>query len=301
MKYFLSLILLVSITTCHSQNFFHNDTSFNAKRTAWVSGSIAAGWIGSTIALQNVWYKENWTNEFHFFDDSKQWLGMDKVGHFYTGNMITKNVSALYRWSGFSRNNSLLIGSSVSLGYMTTIEILDGYSDQWGFSWSDMAANSFGIIWNVWQDLVWQEERLILKFSSHPSPYAQYRPEVLGEKFHERILKDYNGQTYWLTISPGSFLNDNSKFPKWLGISFGYSVDQKIHGDLNTYTTDFYGSDVTLRARSKYLLSLDIDFEKIPTNKKWLKSIFKAVNHVKIPFPTMIVIGKKVSFHPFYT
>lgn len=128
-------------------------------------------------------------------------FGMDKLGHIYTSNAIVKNISSLYTWAGVNKNTSLAIGSGVAFGFLTTLEVLDGFSDKWGFSWSDVGANALGIAWYVWQDLLWEEQRLKLKFSAYPSKYARYRPNTLGNNFSERILKDYNGQTYWLSES----------------------------------------------------------------------------------------------------
>ncbi|PKR80483.1 DUF2279 domain-containing protein [Brumimicrobium salinarum] len=251
-----------------AQTFFEKDSVFNVKRTAWTSGVIGAGWLGSVVSLKNIWYKENWTNKFHTFDDSKQWLGMDKVGHFYTGNMITKNISSVYDWSGMNRSQRLIIGSTVGFGYLTTLEILDGYSEEWGFSWADLGANALGVAWYVWQDLVWEEQRFKLKFSAHLTPYASYRPEVLGSSFPERLLKDYNGQTYWLSFTPSQFLNSSSFFPNWLSFSFGYSVDKKLHGDLNVYNhIDSKLGIETFNAERQFLFSLDIDFEQFSPEK----------------------------------
>lgn len=295
----LSLFLL--LTYSYAQSFFEADTTFNKGRTIGISSALGSTWVGATIAIQSVWYNEYWDNQFHFFDDSKEWLGMDKAGHAYTANSIIKNTTSLYRWAGCSREHSLILGSSIALGYMSTIEILDGFSKKWGFSWSDMLANSSGILWYVWQDLLWEDQKIKMKFSAHLTPYAQYRPEALGETFSERILKDYNGQTYWLTIAPASFTSQPTKFPKWLGFSLGYSIDSKLNGHNNTYI--IYGADgstTTFNAKSMYLFSLDIDFENIPSKRAWLRSILKVVNHVKVPFPTLSFDGKKFHFHPVY-
>ncbi|WP_107038902.1 DUF2279 domain-containing protein [Brumimicrobium mesophilum] len=284
-----------------TQSFFENDTTLNRNRTAWTSGAIAAGWTGSIIALKNVWYKDSWTNEFHLFDDSRQWLGMDKTGHIYTGNLITKNISSFYRWSGVNRKKSLLIGSSVAFGYMTSLELLDGYSEKWGFSWSDIAANSLGIAWYTWQELLWEEQRIKLKFSAHLTPYAQYRPNTLGATTTERLLKDYNGQTYWLSISPAQFLNKSTAFPKWLSFSFGYSIDEKLHGDHNTYTVHTGKPGLqTFNAKSQYLFSLDIDFEGFNPKRDWVRTLFKVINHVKVPFPVIMFSDGKLAVSPFY-
>jgi hypothetical protein len=34
-------------------------------------------------------------------------------------------------------------------------------------------------------------------------------------------------------------------------------------------------------------LSIDLDWTKIPTDKKWLKQIFQIMNVIKIPFPAL--------------
>jgi hypothetical protein len=44
-------------------------------------------------------------------------------------------------------------------------------------------------------------KRITPKFSFHTTQYAQYRPNVLGSSLAEQILKDYNGQTYWLSVN----------------------------------------------------------------------------------------------------
>jgi len=284
-----------------AQTFFESDSVFNPKRTAWSSGIIGAGWAGSILTLRNVWYKESWTNDFHTFDDSRQWLGMDKAGHFFTGHMITKNISSVYRWSGIERKKSLLIGSAVGFGYLASLELLDGYSDEWGFSWADVGANALGVAWYAWQDLLWEEQRFKLKFSAHLSPYAQYRPNVLGNSFSERLLKDYNGQTYWISITPSQFLNTSSTFPKWLSFSFGYSIDEKLHGDLNVFNyVDTKSGVKTFHAKSQYLFSLDIDFEQFNPKRKWISTLFKVINHVKVPFPAVIFSGGKLEVSPLY-
>lgn len=140
------------------------------------------------------------------------------------------------------------------------------------------------------QDLWWKEQRILPKFSFSPSPYAKYRPNVLGSNFAEQLLKDYNGQTYWLSFSPGKF--GLEKFPKWLCFSFGYSVDQKLVGHEETYL-DFH-------SKREYLFSLDIDFSAIPVKNPFLKTVLKQLNYLKIPFPALNFSRDGIQFRPFY-
>ncbi len=43
------------------------------------------------------------------------------------------------------------------------------------------------------------------------------------------LLKDYNGQSYWLSFNVFSFL-DIEKIPKWLYLSLGYGGEGMISG-----------------------------------------------------------------------
>ena len=79
---------------------------------------------------------------------------------------------------------------------------------------------------------MFNKQILIPKFSYHNTPYSELRPEVLGRNQIEKILKDYNGQSYWISFSPKSILNSIS-IPEWFCFSFGYSIDQRIYGDQN--------------------------------------------------------------------
>lgn len=282
-------------------DFFMSSKNPHKGRIIGTSATIGALWSGSLIGLHQVWYSDSWGDGFHSFDDSRQWLQMDKAGHFFTGQLLAQHTASTYHWSGVSRSKSRLIGSLISFGYLSSFELMDGRAEEWGFSWSDLGANALGAGWYYWQDALWEEQRLQLKFSVHLSPYAQYRPNVLGSTTAERILKDYNGQTYWLSIAPAAFLDESTSFPSWLSIALGYSADQKLVGDEDEYT--HYGpldESTNFSAQRQYLFSLDVDLTKIPVEKRWLKTVFKALNHIKIPFSAIEFTASGTQFHGIY-
>lgn len=298
--FILVLCLLVQISFAQS-TFFESAEQPNKSRVIATSATIGALWSGSLIGLHQVWYTESWGDGFHTFDDSRQWMQMDKAGHFFTGQLLAEHTSSAYQWSGISRKKSRLIGSLISFGYLTSFELMDGRAEEWGFSWSDMSANALGVGWYYWQDALWEEQRIRLAFSAHLSPYAQYRPTVLGSTTAERLLKDYNGQTYWLSINPSSFLKESTSFPKWLNFAFGYSVEGKINGTENNYSITGSAGDITnFNAYRQYLFSLDLDLTKIPVNKPWIKTLFKALNHIKIPFPAIEFSSNGVNGYALY-
>ena len=293
--------VLTTIIGRSQYSFFIPKEEQDKSRIIGISATIGSLWAGSLIGLHQVWYSESWGDDFHSFNDSRQWMQMDKAGHFFTGELLARHTSSIYQWSGVSRKKSRIIGSLISFGYLTSFELMDGRAEEWGFSWSDVGANALGSGWYLWQDFAWQEQRIKLKFSAHLTPYARYRPNVLGSTFAERLLKDYNGQTYWLSINPSMFMNEDTSFPKWLNIAFGYSVDQKVVGDLDEYV--HYGpldEKTTFSAKRQYLLSLDIDLSRLPVKKPWLKTLCKAFNMIKIPFPAVQLSGGNIKGYPLY-
>ncbi|MEZ5059743.1 MAG: hypothetical protein R2879_22140 [Saprospiraceae bacterium] len=84
---------------------------------------------------------------------------------------------------------------------------------------------------------------------------------------------------------------DKSSFPKWLNIAVGYGAGNLFGGYANEWTDDT-GNRFVLNANEfpryrRYMLSLDIDLSKIRTNKKWLNTLFKTLNWIKIPAPAL--------------
>jgi hypothetical protein len=181
-KLFFSILFLsvITLSSVHGQSrFFERDTSLNKSRVIGTSAIVGTFWVGSIIALKEVWYKDSWSGEFHTFNDANQWMQMDKAGHVFAGSFITDNVYHAYRWSGVNKRTSLILGATAGFGYLASFETLDGFSDEWGFSWSDITANSIGVGWFTAQELLWDEQRIKLKFSARFSPYSKYRPSVL--------------------------------------------------------------------------------------------------------------------------
>jgi uncharacterized protein YfiM (DUF2279 family) len=275
--------------------FFQNCDTLCSKRIIASTTLVGTTWVGGTMALSKIWYSDFQKTNFHTFNDGKDWLQMDKAGHIYTAAHLSESNYRLFKWSGLSENVSVFLGTGVGLGYQTTLEFLDGRNSDWGFSWYDMAANGIGAGLFLSQQLVWDEQRFVLKFSSHKTDFAEIRPNVLGSSFAERLLKDYNGQTYWLSFSPRQF-TEEWPLPSWLCLSFGYSVDEKLVGSANFYANNTQ----TYQATREYLFSLDIDVRELPIQKKWLKAVLRPLHYIKIPFPSVIFQNGKLGVHPFY-
>ncbi|MFT4758517.1 MAG: hypothetical protein ACI9XO_003418 [Paraglaciecola sp.] len=94
--------------------------------------------------LQFVWYQDKEGVPFHFYDDSKGYQQIDKMGHAYGAYLESYLCYKWLRSTGLSKKKSLLYGGTMGLVLQTPIEIFDGLYDSWGFSWSDMVPNTAG-------------------------------------------------------------------------------------------------------------------------------------------------------------
>ncbi|NQT76201.1 MAG: hypothetical protein HQ565_00700 [Bacteroidetes bacterium] len=164
----------------------------------------------------------------------------------------------------------------------------------------DLVANAAGAGLFIGQQLGWKEQRFLLKFSYHPSDYAQYRPDIFGSTTIERVIKDYNGQTYWLSGNIHAFLRKESRFPRWLNVAVGYGAKGMTGGSENA--TEHEGNPIPeFQRTSQYFLTLDVDLTRIRTRSKVLKGFFTVLGFIKIPFPTLEYNSEnKFVFHYLY-
>jgi uncharacterized protein YfiM (DUF2279 family) len=274
----------------------------NKQKLLLVTGAHAAVWAGSYVALNKAWYAGYPKQTFHTFNDFGEWNQLDKAGHVWTAYTLAGYSTELWKWTGISSKTNTIIGGASAIAYQSIIEIQDGYSTQWGFSWGDMAANLTGAGAYVAQQLAWKQQRLQIKFSYHPYNYhaafTQRRNDLFGKGPLERILKDYNSQTYWLSGNLHSFFK-NRALPKWLNIAVGYSSNVMLGGEKNTWIDkngnlqNYTGVPRTRR----FYIAPDVDLTKIKTNSKFLRGIFFTLNAVKFPAPALALCKGRLKLH----
>lgn len=270
-----------------------------------VAGGHAALWGASFYTLNQAWYKGYPKSAFHFFNDNAEWLQMDKLGHLWTAYQMSRVSGIAWQWAGFTRRQAAWLGGISGVAYQSIIEIQDGFSAEWGFSWGDMTANIAGSALYTVQELLGGDHKLQVKLSYSPYTYSddmkERRDAFFGKSIQERILKDYNSQTYWLSANLRSLM-PASRLPKWLNVSVGYSGKGMLGGMDNTWTDkagiEHDRSDIP-RTRHFYL-SADVDLTKIRTNNKVLRTVFYVLNSVKIPAPTLELSQGKLRGHWLY-
>ncbi len=298
-KTFLLLVILSSTSFgLRAQDISSRLDSLNTGRLRTVVGTEAILYTGTMVGLNELWYKDYPRSSFHHFDDNSEWLQMDKVGHTVTAYYVGLVGMDALRWAGVDERKSRWWGGSLGWIFLSSVEVLDGFSSEWGFSSGDMIANTLGTGLLIGQDALWSEQRLVFKFSFKQSPYARLRPETLGDGFREEVLKDYNGQTYWLSANIHSFLSAESRFPRWLSLGIGYGVDGVVYAD-SDWTIIEEGNSRTYDRQRQFYIGPDIDLWRIQTEKKGLKTLFKALGFIKLPLPSLLVQDGDIKLQGF--
>lgn len=268
-------------------------------RLAVVVGTGSAVLIAGSFYLSEIWYADRERVPFQFYNDNGGWLQMDKFAHSYVAYHQSYWGYEALRWAGVSKQKALWYGGSLGFMLQLPIEIFDGMYEGYGFSWGDVGANAAGSTLFVVQEMAWNEQRILPKFSFLPSPYPDLRPGTLGRNVGAQLVQDYNAQTYWFSFSPASFF-DWDRWPQWLCLSVGYSGEGML-GEFEN--PDFIrGESVQHIDRYRqYLISLDIDTRKIKTRHKFLQALLHAANLIKIPAPAIEFNRKEgVAFKPLY-
>ena len=291
----LSLLLVPGFT----QHFLPPSDTYRPDRLKKVVITEVAIGTAVSVGLYYLWYKKFPRSRFHFFNDSREWLQMDKVGHAVTAYNAGVLQYDLMRWSGVKKNDAIIIGSATALGSLTIIELLDGFSAHWGFSKADMLANLVGTAIFAAQQKWWDEQKITMKFSAHLSPYARYHKGELGNNFASRILKDYNGQSYWLSFNLKSFLPASSSVPGWAAISLGYGADGMVGGHANPPSLKGVPIPHFERTR-RFMIAPDADLFRLRSVAP-VDALTYLTKPFKWPAPTLEVNSKgKFKFYGLY-
>lgn len=282
------------------------------KNRFWIATGLAGTlYTGTVIALNEAWYKQFPRSSFHTFNDTREWRQMDKMGHLYTSYFESFWSYKVARWTGMNENSAIWTGAALGLVFQGTVEVLDGFSEEWGFSVADMGFNLLGSGAFVAQQKLWGEQRILFKVSSTPMRYPSTlltpvfgegtsslrsrTDDLFGQHYAERFLKDYNAQTVWLSVNIHAFLRPENRFPKWLNLAVGYGAENLYGGFANRWTendSDFELSEQEFPRYSQFYLSPDIDFSRIPSKSPFVRTVLGVLNVFKMPGPVLEMSGE---------
>ncbi len=285
-------------------HFFENAVTYNKTRFKYAFGFATGAYVAFSVGFYNAWYANYPQSKFHTFNDWGEWSQMDKAGHVFSGYFQSLFCYNGAKWTGLSENKSIATGLIAGALFQSTIEIMDGFSKEWGFSAPDVGANIVGLSAFYAQQKVWKEQRITLKESSWPRNYSNAiiestngmdytteklrAKELFGASWGERALKDYNVQTYWASVNIKSFFPE-SNWPDWANIAIGYGAENLYGGFDNKWISKNNNAyDYSSKTRSRQIyLALDYDLRKIKIKNHFIKALLNTLNIYKFPAPAI--------------
>ena len=246
---------------------------------------------------QNTIWKD--VGPFHIVEDYQYSLGADKFGHFYGTYMPSYFMSQVFMSTGFGYDLSHVLGGTLGLLYTSYVEVLDGYSKDFGFSPSDWYADFAGASFFVAQHFVPVLQNFQPKF-------MYVKPSWIGEKNRreaESFIDDYSAQTFWMSINVHNLLPKSMKnyWPDFLELSVGYAVYSLCTCDWHGLPCDPAISEPVSKGawgNRTLLIGLDYNLVKLLPDDgafwNWLKQSLNLFRF--LPAPTL-EIGRTTRFY----
>ena len=268
--------IFLVVDTGYSQSklnsFFKPSDTLNIPRRNSVIIFESVVFVGGIIQLNKIFNKDQFRSNCSFINDNSTCLQMDKAAHIFTSYQIGNMSYNLLNWSGVSKKNKLIYGAGMGFVFLNTAEVLSGFSKNSNASYGDVIANAGGTTLFVFQDMLWDEQRIVPKFSFHSSRFVSSNIKTMKTQ----IESEFDGQTFWLSANIQSFFK-KSKVPNFLNIAIGYGVENLDNSTSNSNNEQY----------RQLFLSLDVDLTRIKTKSHLLKTLFSVFNTIKVPFPTI--------------
>lgn len=269
-NYSISFIIILNTFLSAQVDTVTKIDSINYLKLGAVGGVTAAGFVYGHALNNNLWWKGE-KSSFHFEWDY-DWnyaLGSDKFGHFYFPYLTTKIYSQALEWTGLSQKQSLYYSALLAFSYQTYIEVKDGFSKQWGFSWGDFTANSFGALYPILQ----YHNPMLNNFSPKISFHASNR---FKNGSHSVIFDDYESTYDWVSINirelSGGIIKEY--LPSFINLAIGHSVKHL---------------DSPSGGNHEFYIGLDWNLEELPGDHSIIKFLIKNLNYYRFPAPVIKV------------
>ena len=166
------------------------------RNTAIIGGTaLAIGAYG-----MGAWWSDGFTSDFNsrnelWFGADTEFAGMDKLGHMYFSALMTRSLVPVFDMAGNTPAASRKLAAWTIWGVGTMVEVLDGFSKRYSFSYEDVVMNTMGVgmgyllsTYPEWDDV------FDLRLEYAPSELSDWNPPG-----------DYAGQRYYLVTKADGF------------------------------------------------------------------------------------------------
>jgi Predicted periplasmic lipoprotein (DUF2279) len=188
------------------------------RRTRWIVWGTVLSY--AAYGYRNWWSEDNsnfnFANEQWFGEDSYAG-GADKLGHTYAAYLSMRLMTKQFQWAGHDHADSLKLGAIVAGSVLAGVEVLDGFTQRFGFSREDLIMNFLGIGLGVLLEARPKWDALI-------DFRIQYWPSDDARKLGERDpISDYSGQTYFLVAKASGLPALRSRrYIRYFELALGY-------------------------------------------------------------------------------
>ena len=215
------------------------------------------------------WWNDGFTGDFRtvsegWFGQDTPYGGADKLGHAFFAYAGTRLLTRAFEEAGNDHDGALPLGVWATLGIMTAVEVLDGYSKRYEFSKEDAILNVAGVALGYVLERNPDLDRLI-------DVRVLYRPSA--GKFDP--FGDYSGQKYLLALKASGVpaLRENPLL-RYLELTAGYGTrgyespqgvvrSRHVYAGVSLNLSEVLGSTVFRGAgeRSRIQRATDLFFE----------------------------------------
>jgi uncharacterized protein YfiM (DUF2279 family) len=282
-------LLLTTVINSYCQTEYE---SKKWKKPVLYSGYSLA-YVGFSYQMSQHFFTQTPISPFHIRQDWKTWKGMDKFYHAYGSYQLSSIFYQMNKWAGIDSIKSLHLAFLESVIFSTTKEYFDGRVAVGGWSWYDIGMNNLGNLNFYLQQRLLGSQKIQYKFSYFSSGLQAYNPGTLGTSKLNYWMKDYNGETFWLSSSLGDWKLTQHKWLNAIGLTIGYGA----HNVISEYSNPPH---LNLSRYNQYYLGLDINWQQIETSNKTLKTLFFILNRFRFPLPSLELNSMgKLTFHAF--
>ncbi len=265
--------------------------------TIALGGVVTTLFILQHIAQMNTIWSE--TSDFKIMEDGMYGLNADKGGHVFGAYYTSYFWSEAFYTIGMDYELSTVLGGVMGMGYLTYVEVLDGFGKDWGFSPSDFYADILGTVLYLGQHYVPYLQNFTPKFTYIPAPWHGNKHRIPSKIF----IDDYSSHTLWLSINVNNILPDNLEkyWPDWLELSVGYAARDLCQGCPPGYAALHKIDGGEVYGNREYIISLDYNLVKLLPDGCNLWNWFKqSLNYLKFPAPALVFGDKAPRFQLLY-
>jgi hypothetical protein len=271
------ILILACVQIARAQDEGKADSAGAGPIRHTIAATAVGGFLaGSLIMSYNDWWKGA-GEPFHFtregFVDDYS-LGIDKLGHAYTGFMYFHAINDILVWGGYSRDVAFWWGGGCSMFFLTAVEVGDGISP-YGFSWEDFAADAIGVGYGMLQEKHPFFRNIDFKWSFVPTD---------GWRWPPHFSDHYDAHTYWLAFNMHALLPGSvgDAWPAWLQPAVGYGV---ARGE----------------SRRELVIGLDLNLNAFSSDNRDCELARAVVSHIHLPMPAVkMTEGEKPAWYLFH-